>query len=111
MDPPRVLQQEEIDTYVPDIKAGLNGHNRRVSDEKIQSALNEYLEVAELSPEVYQNKSKEMIVDEIVWDIIQEKFPMAAGRRRSKQSKKRSATRRRRSSKNKSRKMNKRRKY
>ena len=52
-----------------------------------------------------------MIVDEIVWDIIQEKFPMAAGRRRSKQSKKRSATRRRRSSKNKSRKMNKRRKY
>jgi hypothetical protein len=67
--------------------------------------LNEYLEVAEHSPEDYQNKSEEAIVDEIVG-----KFPMAAGRRRSKQSKKRSATRRRRSSQRKSRKMNKRRK-
>jgi hypothetical protein len=107
----RVLQQEEIDTYVPVIKDKLNEYNRHhVSDNQIQSVLNEYLEVAELYPEDYQNKSIELIVDEIVQEIIREKFPMAAGRRRSKQSKKRSATRRRRSSKRKSRKINKRRK-
>jgi hypothetical protein len=105
----RVLQQEEIDRYVPDIKAKLEGREPPVSDEQIQSVLNEYLELAEDFPEVYQNKSTEMIVDEIVGEIIREKFPMAAGRRRSKQSNKRSATRRRRSSKRKSRKMNKRR--
>ena len=100
----RVLQQEEIDRYVPAIKAKLEGREPPVSDEQIQSVLNEYLEVAEDAPEDYQNKSKEEIVNEIV-----EKITMAGGRRRSKQSKKRFTTRRRRSSKRKSRKMNKRR--
>ena len=100
----RVLQQEEIIRYVPAIKAKLTAH-KSPTDEEIQTALNEYLEVAEKNPEDYSNKSEEDIVNEIVKNLT-----MAGGRRRSKQSKKRSATRRRRSSKRKSRKMNKRRK-